>query len=93
MYSFTVCQLCITITLEIFQSNSALTTAISLPGLVLPAQTECEEAEEEDGGGDDGGEDDRGETDGNIQAWLAQFEILQHLVSISEAAPNLERQT
>ena len=74
-----------------FQNISVFSTAVSLPGLVLPAETEGEEAEDEDDGGDDGGDEDRGQADGNIQPWLGQFEILQHLVTVSEAATHLER--
>ena len=69
---------------------SVVSTAVSLPGLVLPAETESEEAEEEDDGDDDGGDDDRGQAEGNLQPWLGEFEILQHLVTVGEAAANLE---
>ena len=71
--------------------NLVFSTAVSPPGLVLPAETECEEAEEEDDGDDDGGDDDRGQADGNSQPWLGEFEILQHLVTVGEAAAHLER--
>ena len=73
------------------KDKSVISTAVSLPGLVLPAETECEEAEEEDDGDDEGGDDERGQTEGKLQPWLGQFEILQHLVTVGEAAANLEK--
>ena len=73
------------------KDKSVISTAVFLPGLVLPAETECEEADEEDDGDDDGGYEDRVQDDGNIQPWLGQFEILQHLVTVSEAAAHLEK--
>ena len=45
---------------------SVISTAVFLPGLVLPAETECEKADEEDDGDDDGGYEDRVQDDGNI---------------------------
>ena len=69
---------------------SVVPTAVSLPGLVLPAETECEEGEEEDGGDEDGGDDDRGQTDGELQPWLGQLEVLQHLLTVGQPAANLE---
>ena len=69
---------------------SVVSTAVSLPGLVLPTQTECEEGEEEDGAEEEGGHEDRGQTDGQLQSGLGELEVLQHLVTVRETAANLQ---